>query len=350
MKTLYSKNTYQLLLLSFLLISCDSGKKEQKKREIQQIKIDQPEVVANFDSHGLVQPYAINVMENGNVVTIDGSQKEVLVLKPNGELNVKFGREGKGPGEFIMPLDIQFAGNAINIIDINQYKVIRFDNEGSFIDSYSYETTSAKRKIVLLDEYTYVTGTQGLNNHLLEIGSFIDDSTNSFGETKGEPEKVVDFQKAIKMISNGEIPGIFKNSTTLFYEEGFIYAFLDSYSELRKYSLSGDLIWEKSIELPYNEEIFDSVVEANKKIQGRLIAITYIYDLNVVNDNVYLLTKKTEDKPQLIVKIDANGDTHSIYTLPDSESYFTGFAFDTERELVYFTSTSGEIAKAPFKL
>tara|TARA_R110002124_G_scaffold76758_4_gene205716 strand:+ start:209 stop:1261 length:1053 start_codon:yes stop_codon:yes gene_type:complete len=349
MKTLYSNNTYLLLLLSFLLISCDSGKKEQKKPEIQQIKIDQPEVAANFDSHGLVQPSAINVMENGNVVTIDGSRKEVLILKPNGELKSKFGREGKGPGEFVMPLDIQFVGNAINIIDVNQYKVIKFDNEGSFIDSYSYETKSAKRNIVLLADQTYVSNASGLNNHLLEIVNLTNDSTLYFGEAKGEPVEVVDLQKEIKALSNREIPSIFKNFTTLFHENEFIYAFLDSYSELRKYSLSGDLIWEKSIELPYNEEIFDSLVEANKGIQGRLIAITYIYDLNVVNESVYLLTKKTKDKPQLIVKIDSNGDTDSIYTLPDSESYFTGFAFDKERELVYFTSTDGEIVKAVFK-
>lgn len=74
-----------------------------------------------------------------------------------------------------------------------------------------------------------------------------------------------------------------------------------------------------------------------------------MYDLNVLDEKVYLLTKNIKDKPQFIYKLNANGNTDSIYALPDSESYFTGFALDKEREQMYLTSTNGEIVKAALK-
>jgi len=119
-----------------------------------------------------------------------------------------------------------------------------------------------------------------------------------------------------------------------------IFAYLNSYSELRKYDRSGQLLWEKPIDLPYNYEIFNNAVEVAKNRPGTIPAFNYITDFKIIGDEVFILTTKiTIDDPQLLVRISESGNITHMITLPENIGYLSGFDISASDNLVYLASS-----------
>ena len=79
---------------------------------------------------GSVRDAAVD--QAGNLYLLDGRLAQVLVYSPEGELLRTLGREGEGPGEFRMPLDLElFPDGRIGVCQPMPGKIVFLDRAGN---------------------------------------------------------------------------------------------------------------------------------------------------------------------------------------------------------------------------
>ncbi|MEX2478179.1 MAG: 6-bladed beta-propeller [Gracilimonas sp.] len=337
----FHKATGIFFLLLFSSFGCNNQiENDGKDIKISEVQIDTLYTFADFETHDIAQPSDIKMMSNGTLAIADFGQKKVSLLKQNGEIISSFGREGRGPGEFIRIQDLIEIDHILNVVDSDQSMLSRFDLEGNFINSYAFKSQGLLNQLALIQDSVYVVGTAGTDGALLAITDLRNDSTLKFGEPKGKSLEAVDLQASLNQLRNGKIPELFKNMVTLRANDSHIFAFLNSYSELNKYDISGNLIWNQQIDLPHNEEIFDSVVERAKNSPSGLPALDYISNFKIFDKEVFILTQRSSsDVSQLLVKLTDDGKIATIYSLPDYLGYLASFDLDLNNNIAYFTSS-----------
>lgn len=334
-----------LLLTSCLLNACktEDERNQNSTETISRVSIDTLQTFTDFETHDIAQPVTLLMLHNGNIAITDFAQKRINIVSPEGELTATFGREGRGPGEFLRP-DKIIETDVISVIDSDLHMISQFDHEGNLLDAYPFASDGIFSEAVLLADSIIVTSTGGKEDALLSITNIEEDSTLWFGEPKGKSFEVVDFQESISQLKSGEIPDLYKNQVKLQSTENHIYAYLHPYSELHKYDASGNLIWKKKLEFPYNEDLFEKVVELAKKSPGGLPAINYISEFKVIDNEIYFLTiRRNKEDPQLLVQISDQGDITRICTLPTGFGYFSDFELSPETNKLYIASSNDGI-------
>ncbi|MDR9418138.1 6-bladed beta-propeller [Gracilimonas sp.] len=331
-----------LLFIVCVTLGCSNEKPpQQETNQISEITIDSVDVEAftDFEIHDIAQPSEIEIFDDGTVTIADFGQKKVALVEPNGELITSFGREGRGPGEFIRISNIFSIGGVIHVVDTDQSIIAQFDQDGNFLVNHTFESAAIMPEVIAIDQNKYVIGAAGAENSLLSITDFDTDSTFYFGTPNGESMETVDLQASLNQLKSGEIPNLFKNMVTLRSDGDHIYAYLRAFSELRKYDTSGNLIWEQSVDLPYNEEIFNATVETAKNSPGGLPFYNYISDFEIIEEEVVILTNRRDsDGPHLLVRLNESGETTAIYTLPTHLGYISAFDWDPNNDMIYLAS------------
>lgn len=326
-----------LLFAASFFTYCNSDEQAAIDSEPVSVTIDTLYTFMDFDTHGITRPGDLSLLSNGNLAVIGGQTLKIFIVSPNGELITKFGQEGKGPSEFIQPSQIIEADNRINIIDRNQYKVLEFDYQGNFIDSYTFKSNAMNRNIALSGNRIYYTGASGQNKSLVKRENPEQDSAFFFGEAKGESVETLDMEASRNDFKNGKIPPYFRNNTLVVLGENHVYAFLESYSELSKYDLNGNLVWSKKINLPDNQALFDQITEAVTKSPNYLPFLRYTVDIDVIDEKVYLLGSNPFETPQHLSVVNEDGTIETTYKMPSTDYYFSKFSFNPETRNIYLS-------------
>jgi hypothetical protein len=348
---------YKYLLFTciiLMMIGCSQNQDDSSKQpdKVTMVSVDTLFTFTDFETHNIAQPTESAILENSSVAIVDFDQKQISLVSKSGDLITTFGREGRGPGEFIRIDNLFVTEDVIHVIDTNQNMISKFDTEGNFINGHAYKSAAILKEVSAIDRTKYIIATGGVDSTLLSVTDFNTDSTFYFGTPKGESIEVVDFQESLNQLKNGEIPGLYKNMVTLRTDNDHIYAFLNAYSILQKYDQNGKLVWEQKIELPYNEDIFRATVEKAKNSPGGLPAYTYINDLEVIDKEIVILSnRKNSEVPQQLIKVNSAGEITDIYTLPAHVGYLAAFDVDNESNTVYFASSEdGMVYKSPISL
>ncbi|HET8864233.1 MAG TPA: 6-bladed beta-propeller, partial [Gracilimonas sp.] len=158
---------FMLPLLALLIISFGCTEKETIKQTAPElVKIDTLTQFIDFDSHGISRPTALSLMDNGNLLVADGQIKKITIVTPEGDSIAQFGKEGRGPAEFLNPGQIKVTSDLIHVVDNSQYKVLEFDLMGNYKESFAYETKAFDRNIALAEDRTFYSGAAGEDNKL----------------------------------------------------------------------------------------------------------------------------------------------------------------------------------------
>lgn len=331
---------YFIPVIALTLISFGCVEKEASLTTApEEITIDTLHRFMDFDMHGISRPGSLTLLPNGNLAVADGQIKKITIVSPDGKLRSQFGEEGRGPAEFIRPGQLTVASGFLNVVDASQYKVLEYDLEGSFVDSYGYKSKAIGGSIELSEDREYFTGANGENHKLIKWGKADADTSFLFGEAKISKVEDMDIEASRNAIANGKIPNYFKNNVLLALGENHLYAFLNSYSELRKYDLNGNLVWETELELPDNEQLKKDIADAAKNAPNFLPFLTYIYKANVVGSDLYLLGAKTRDSPQHLTKVNQDGQITAFYQLPGAEMNIIDFAINPKNQTIYLSNT-----------
>ncbi|MDR9418139.1 hypothetical protein [Gracilimonas sp.] len=306
-------------------------------QEPQEIAIDTLYQFMDFESHGISRPGSITILPNGNIAVADGQIKKITFVTPEGDSVAQFGKEGRGPAEFIYPGNLTVASGLFNVVDGSQFKVIEFDYQGNYVDNFVYESNAVGGAIALSDNREYFTGASGEDNKLIKWAQADSDSSFLFGDAKISMVEDLDIEASRNDIVNGRIPDYMKNNVILALGDHHLYAFLNSYSELRKYDMNGNLIWEKKLELPDNEQLRKDIAEAAENMPNALPFLTYVSAIKVIESDIYLLGNRTREYPQHITKVNPDGEVTAFYRMPDGENQFMGFTVNPEDQTLYIS-------------
>ena len=90
-------------------------------------EIGQIEGSENYTFHRIG---GIAVARDGTLFVVDSGDQKVKVYSRTGEFTGSFGRQGSGPGEFMLPGRIELRGDTVIVFDVRQSRVIRFTHQG----------------------------------------------------------------------------------------------------------------------------------------------------------------------------------------------------------------------------
>ncbi|MDY7001160.1 MAG: NHL repeat-containing protein [Thermodesulfobacteriota bacterium] len=79
----------------------------------------------------------VKVDRDGNVYTVNMLDGLVCVHDSQGKLKLKFGKRGKGRGEFSFPVSLAVGKGLIYVVDRHKNKVLVFNSKGGFLFNFS---------------------------------------------------------------------------------------------------------------------------------------------------------------------------------------------------------------------
>lgn len=344
----YSPCWLFLLGVLFMTASCQS-KADNSTEEIEPIDIRNIELLVDFDISGPVRPISIEMLPENEIAVLDDKLYEVLVFDDEGTFQGRFGGEGKGPGEFQRPQYLDKSQNYLNVIDADLQRIIQFNYSGDFIQSYSIKENPYTSTPKVKNGKTYYTSSGGKNGSLVKLRDLKNNTEKYFGKALGDGYTSGTIEKNRQILANGEIPPMYINQVSIYFDGEYLYVFLDAHSRLQKYSPNGKLLWDTTIELAVNEEIFENIVERAKNAQTNVIPILrYISNMKVINGETYLLWTPVENHPRKMVRVDQEGNVVALYHIPkDDSTYYHDFAIGGQSEKLYLIAPGmGQIYEA----
>lgn len=343
-----------ILLVSITFSGCSEYQEADSVQDISQVdrvRIDSLEVFLSVEEDDIVSPSQIELLSDQRLAILDTKQNEVLVYKPDGTFEHRFGRRGKGPGEFVAPRGIHATGSTIDVVDAGLSRVNRFDLEGNFIENYMIKRESSHFGFIALgNQKEYYTVANGAQGKLVAHRFSDEDSVQYFGEAMVEDPPPVSASDAFySSAANGEIPDAIANDLMMVFSDGDLYLFIKAFSRLQKYS-EGELVWDEKIDLPVNEVIFNTFVESVKESERNFGVLYYLAGLTATGENIYLLWNGTAEHPQQVVKVNKEGEIDTIFQLPSIEMRsFTSLAVDENANRIYLSvPNAGEIYRFTF--
>jgi hypothetical protein len=73
--------------------------------------------------------------DQGSILVLDGGDKTLKVYDASGQFVRRIGREGSGPGEFMVPTQLELRPNEIRVVDGRQSRFSRFDRNGKHLQT-----------------------------------------------------------------------------------------------------------------------------------------------------------------------------------------------------------------------
>ena len=141
--------TAALVMIALALLACGGGEPQEANGNGQpesvdgQLEVDRSIVV--LDSIGVElgdsnyvfgQPQVVSWTPEGNIAVLDMQLAEVRVFDGQGSYLYRFGREGSGPGEFLMPTALAVSPDGRFVVsDAMGRKLLFFDGDGTHLRS-----------------------------------------------------------------------------------------------------------------------------------------------------------------------------------------------------------------------
>jgi len=95
-----------------------------------------PSVAVGGKSSGIIIHMAQN--SQGDLYVLKNIPSEVVIYSRDGKFLSKFGKEGKGPGQFLQPFSIAIdSQDKVYICDVKREKILVFTPRGEFVEEFS---------------------------------------------------------------------------------------------------------------------------------------------------------------------------------------------------------------------
>src|SRR5690606_2996627 len=172
------------------------------------------------------------------------------------------------------------------------------------------------------------------------------DSTAFWGEAFGEEYVFGDLSIQNEYLKRGEIPPSAMNNVRFTSDGANLYVFSNAHAIVQKYDLNGILIWQRDVQIPINELIFeDAVKRANElTMPGVSASFSLVTGFKVIGGDVYILSNHVDGHDRSFLKVSADGDVEAHYIIPTAPARFFDFTVNPENQTLYLTAPeTGEV-------
>lgn len=282
----------------------------------------------------------------------EAEPQKIIKFNYDGEKLQSFGSEGRGPGEFLSLTNYWIREDHYLLYDYNGAKMIRYDFDGSLIDEYSVDISKLTMTMDVLSGSKFVYPTNGTNDSLLAISDLKKSETTYFGQAiAGRNESSNEVVR--DLIERGKVPNFMKNRVHIGANGIGIFCFQNTKALLQKYSMDGQLQWERDLKIPPVEGVFEDFLKTNK--EGKYITpLTYIYGMQVMEDGTAILLNTTDEKPITVAWVPNDGHEIRVVEFPgiDRPSQIPlRFRVASEEEAIIFVnSMEGKIINADWPI
>lgn len=341
------KNMYTVSLVGLTIIGCTSSQNKSENSIPDPVVLQSPEPFINSDDKELMMVFYLNSLQNGDLVLADPGLMNIIVFDQDGSERYRFGNQGRGPGE-ITEISTFFTFNDdIYIGDRSQAKILRFNANGEYLSAIDYMThRGSYGEAMLTDTLSYVSASMGQNGSLLKWHRPSADSVAFWGEAFGEEYILGDLSIQNDYLKRGEIPPSAMNSVRFTSDGSDVYVYLNAHAIVQKYDMNGNLIWQKDVDLPINELIFeDAVKRANElNMPGVSVSFALISGFKAIGGDVYILSNYLDGQDRSLLKVSADGDVEAHYTIPSGAARLFDFTVNPETQTLYLTAPeTGEV-------
>lgn len=355
MKIIFRFKFYNILLV-FLVLSCSKFNDDiiEIRTTEDIISISDFEEVQQFDIAELPSPERLVLMDSDTLVVFDIRNNRGALSEIGSNKAHYFGRSGSGPGEFQNVVAIQKTkDNYITFIDDGRRMIHFYDSRGEFVQSYDYKRGRYESDIKTLDQNVLFQSVLGEGGNLIEKKSLDGSVIQQFGIAKAPEPEFSNLDAERRILSNGVIPDFYKNDLRMGVDQEHIFVFFEATGILQYYSAEGDLVWERRVELPVINEIFESAVERAQEPgpQNTIPQIRSLSSLDIVNDILYLFFQPHENANRTMLAINKNGELVNTYHINEDVPTFSDVTVDSKNNIIYLIApASATLFKANFPI
>jgi hypothetical protein len=247
------------------------------------------------------------------------------------------GREGEGPGEFQSPAVIAVSDTLIRVIESRLMRVQDYRPDGSHVADHVVPTPFLGAAALAIDG-RIVLPTMGRDSSLAGLRTVADTTTVRLGPPVAPAPMGFDFTAMKAEMAEGRVPDQFRNQVTpVMGEVGIVWLIVQSESEIRKYSSTGDLVWTRTMDVPEVEQARRVFFRKNaeEKNPSRIYALLTIVSARQVADVLWVLMLGEDGKTSVIYILNSeNGETRGRLSVV-TPAPASGFAVDAPRKRLY---------------
>lgn len=225
---------------------------------------------------------------SGNIYVCSRFDRQIKKISKNGEFLLSIGNEGKGPGEFLTPVQMSFDTKGILwVVDWGNQRISKFHPDGKFIKSFQLQFKEPPVGFAINDSSFYLSFYDSKTGKVVHKYRMDGTLLHSFGEPVifKKPMKYSDM--TIKRNTSGGPIALFEND--IWFSQRNPY-------EIRKFSLNGILkmqIFRKNSFMPpaKMEIIGKETYQFGIPVRSALIAIWRDKIINYITIPPYINSK-----------------------------------------------------------
>jgi hypothetical protein len=351
---MYRSNIYSscifFLILSIFIVSCSSKDISVNKKEVDEVSV----FLKPDSSHVLAEPSSIKAVPGG-ILVYDLGTHQIYHFSSDGDRLLCFGRQGKGPGEYLNVNGMWKFKNEYLIYDRQNQKLIAYDLEGNHIKDIPVKLAEESQilpfKMEAISPVQLITSSGGENGSLIKWINIATDSIRFFGKKERVPDIVR--HAPSKLLQALDFKAFENTRISYGSNRNGIFVFHDLSAKLEKYAFSGKLLWQKDIKVPAIQHLFRHIIQKDKARLNHgkfLLPLSYSMGMSVNEKGVAVLLNVLKKQPVTVVWILNNGRKITVVTFPGLKNPYPlslKFALSKDGSAIYFVNVhNGKIYKA----
>ncbi len=288
----------------------------EKTREVNISPIFQFGGIETEPNKQLNRPSDFLKKSDHEIIVSDLRDNCIIMLGDDGKLIRRIGNYGQGPGDFNRPGKLELFDDKLIVSDMGNYRIQIVTLTGDFIKVFSFPGSSLLdlgAQMWFSKDGCYYYSTEGINsNNLVLRCSMNGKKLMGYGNIYGEKTSFLNM--GIELIKKGKIPDWYKNRVIPVVDsDGSVYCIHRSLPIVKKYSASGERIWEINLDLPEFDKIRSRWIRANKEAPPNgSYSLEYWADADIDDwGNLYLLLRLAERMTVCMIKKD--GTIEALY-------------------------------------
>lgn len=373
-----------IILVVFLVADCNkTSPPDNSTLDGKIIELDKYETLISYEEQKLSNPQIIRYNDsNSHLFIYDASEKSVLEFDSSGKIVKTYGRQGRGPGEFLKVNNIFLANNYLYVIDRTQFRISRFTLDGNFDGARSFGKGDPQalppaaplpleprvkninnQPAVTREGYILLSNIYPGDsfNTLYSLVDWEGDQISAMGDIPDGSVYSLDFNDYRSSIENREIPCYYRPYTFPIDDKANddeIFLVYSAFPKIVKYTTSGEKLWEVDITEPaeldsLTTNFYEYSEDRLRKGPGRIGFDKYVTGISGSNGHLYLAMGKIYFSDPYnrfwIHEFDSNGKLIRRYKVKSENINIPSiFDIDLEGRRIFVPTEEAEIRAYPF--